>query len=426
MTDELTAPRRESRFPLIATIAVFFASYLTWRPMPDVMFTISDALFLLSAYQLAVRHDLPMHSFGSLTPWWLSSLALVLGGLLLGSVDDADPLRWLIVALQYCFAWLALPVLLIGHGRERAITLAKALVLGMVAMEGFGVFIYVKYVGSFWDARKLLGVDFLTGARRLGAFTADANWNGGAITFALPFVYYLVLERHISRLTGAIAVMVLVAGLALSASFTAFCSACFAAVVFALVAGLRPGMKTVVAVLLTIGVASQLELVLPRTFQARVVNALERGDISEAGTFEGRAALIREAWGMTDDHLLLGVGADQYRVISKLHAPVHNMYLLLWIEGGLAALVGWVGMMAVLLATGAAAARIDRRAGALTLSVTAVLVIFSAASPHMYARLWAVPVMLAVAVAAEARSAARRRVDARPANNGFVWAPVAP
>ena len=416
--------RRAHETAYVAAAAVFLASYLTWRPVSDIMFTLSDALFILTAWQLAARNELPLQSFGGLTHWWLASLGLVLGGLLVGSVADADPVRWLIIALQYTFAWLVLPVLLVGHGRDRAITLAKALVYGMAAMEAFGIIIYVKYLGNFWDARALLGIDFLTGARRLGAFTADANWNGGAVSFALPFVYYLVLEREMSRLSGAVVAAILLGGLALSASFTAFSSACVAAAVFAVVSGLRPGLKTSIAGLVAIGIVSQLQLVLPATFQARVVNAIESGDISEAGTFEGRAALIAEAWGMTDQHLLIGAGADQYRVISRMHAPVHNMYLLLWIEGGLVAMVGWISMIGVLVANAIGVTRVNRRAGALALSVTTVLIIFSVASPHMYARLWAVPVLLAVAVAREARTARRPARTPSP-TNGLAWAPGA-
>lgn len=424
MTDRLNGEGRARQTVFVAAAAVFLASYLTWRPLPDILFTISDALFVLTAYQLMVRHELSMQPFGRLTAVWLVSLALLLAGLFVGSVAGSDPLRWPIIAMQYCFAWLVLPVLLIGHGRDRAIMLARALVFGMVAMEAFGVFIYMKYSGSFWEARSLLGIDFLTGARRLGAFTADANWNGAAISFALPFVYYLVLERHMSRWLGAVCAAVLFAGLALSASFTAFTSTCAAAVLFAIVAGLRPGIRTAVACLLLIGGVSQLQLVLPPTFQARVVNALESGEISEAGTFEGRAALIGEAWRMTGDHLLIGAGADQYRAISTFHAPVHNMYLLLWIEGGVVAVVGWIGMIGVLVATGASAARTNRHAGALALTVTSVLITFSVASPHMYARLWAAPVALAVAIACEARTV-RRRSGAAASFPGWSWSPVA-
>lgn len=94
---------------------------------------------------------------------------------------------------------------------------------------------------------------------------------------------------------------------------------------------------------------------LPKTFQTRVLGALSSGDISEAGTFLSRAALMEEAAHIISEEQirLVGLGADQFRERSVQSAPVHNIYLLLWVEGGLLALVGWlmfsgVGMLLAL------------------------------------------------------------------------------
>ncbi len=141
---------------------------------------------------------------------------------------------------------------------------------------------------------------------------------------------------------------------------------------------------------------------LPQIFVNRVGNAIGSGDIDQAGTFVGRMALIREAWSIADHHLFIGLGADQYRVVSVYQAPVHNMYLLLWAEGGLIAMFGWVLMQAVILAAAVKAYPRDHVAAALTLSVATTFLISSTASPHMYARLWPVPVLLALAVSIEA------------------------
>lgn len=78
------------------------------------------------------------------------------------------------------------------------------------------------------------------------------------------------------------------------------------------------------------------------------------------------------------------------------------MYLLLWVEGGFVALLGWLAMMAAALAIVLAAFYRDRLSGALGLTVLMSFLVFSAASPHMYARLWAVPVLLALAIAMNA------------------------
>src|SRR3546814_14727504 len=64
--------------------------------------------------------------------------------------------------------------------------------------------------------------------------------------------------------------------------------------------------------------------------------------MSQAGTFTGRMDLILEAWEIVEDTMFVGIGVDQYRVVSPTQVPVHNMYLLLWAEGGLLALLGWM------------------------------------------------------------------------------------
>src|SRR3546814_16856122 len=108
--------------------------------------------------------------------------------------------------------------------------------------------------------------------------------------------------------------------------------------------------------------------------------------------------LIREAWGIVEDTMIVGLGVEQYRTISFADTPVHNMYLLLWAEGGLLALLGWLLLMTISALVAIGVYQYDRQAAALGLSVLATFLIFSTASPHMYARVWLVPLMLALTV----------------------------
>ncbi len=397
------APVRQV-LPWVAMLAAFLSSYLTWRPIPDILFTVSDALFIVSIGYLASRRRLSSVPFGDLTPLWLASFGLLAAGLLIGSVAGDDPLRWVIVTGQYAFAWIALPAALTGHGKTALLSLGKALVAGVVAMEAFGAVVYFGYQGSFWETRNQFGVSFLTAQHRLGAFTADANWNGAAVSMALPFVYFLMLKGEMRRSLAMVAIAILLLGLALTASVTAFASAVAAFVVFFLTGRLRLSLKPLAIIAALLAIAVQFDVQMPQTFEARVFRALESGDINEAGTYIGRAELMRDAWALAENHMLVGVGADQYRVVSTLRAPVHDIYLLLWVEGGLLALFGWLGMMAVLAIRALAGYRQDRLATALALSVLAVFFVFSVANPHMYARFWALPPLLALALAAAYRA----------------------
>jgi O-antigen ligase len=411
--------RRRASAPLPIRLAVFTAAYLSWRPSVDIMFTVSDALFITGFIYLLIVRRVPNAPFASLTPLLVIGYAVMMTGLFISSIFDADPMRFVIVSIQYGFAWLVLPFVLCGHGRDYTMSLAKYFLASVALMEAFGAVIYFTFYRSFHETRSILGLDFLSGSRRLGAFVTDANWNGAVAAMAVPFAVYLVSARQIRPITGAVAIALLLLGVVLSASFTAFCSVAAALLVFVAAGVIRPPLWTIpIIVAISLGVA---HYGLPTQFEKRVGTAVATGEISQAGTFEGRLALVKNTWKLLGKHYILGVGADQDRVVNGLRAPVHNMYLLIWIEGGLLALLGWLLIICTFIARAISAYRFDRRAASLALSVVAIFITFSIASPHMYARLWAVPVLLALAIAQSAiLDALRPRPARRFLRNGLL------
>jgi hypothetical protein len=70
--------------------------------------------------------------------------------------------------------------------------------------------------------------------------------------------------------------------------------------------------------------------------------------------------------------------------------------MLVWVEGGFPALIGWVTLLLV-LGFGALLIRRERPLdAAVGLCVLAVFIIFSFTSAYMYARVWVAPVILAL------------------------------
>jgi len=383
--------------------AVFFGAYLSWRPSLAILFTLSDALFVLAAGQLVVSRRIPLEPFGVLTPVWLLSFATMMLGLGIGSVTGPDPIRWVVVASQYGFAWVILPFLLLGHGQATMRGLATALLAGVVAMETVGIAVISLYHGTFEESRSLLGLDFISGAGRLGAFATDANWNGATISMALPFAFYLTARGLVRPWVGGFAIGILMFALLLTASATAFGSALAAIAIFVVAGAVRPRLSVLMMTGMLVIAMAQWQIALPSAFEKRVGSAITSGNIAGAGTYTGRILLIEDAWRRVGDHMIVGVGVDQDRIVSRLRAPVHNMYLLIWVEGGGLALLGWLGMIVAFLVTALGTFRHDRLASGLALSVMGTFLLFSTASPHMYARLWAVPVLLALGVARTCR-----------------------
>lgn len=379
--------------------AVFLASYTTWRVHFDYLFTISDLLFCVAALLLLMSGRINILPFAGMTVLWYGALLLMLASLLASSLFYGNGERWLIVAGQYGFAFGLLPMLLVQTSWPLTRRLALMLVLGVTAMELFGAAVYHVTDHDYQTAQRF-GYEFITGANRLGAFTADANWNAAVIAMTLPFTFYLGRIGRLNTIATASCVGILALGLVLTGSVTGFTSACGASAVYLAMAGdrkvVRAAMLLIVLVvaLVSVGVIDAL----PDAFEKRVAGAIEAGDMSSAGTYVGRMALIKEAWQMADQTTLLGIGVDQYRVDSSDKMPVHNMYLLVWTEGGMFALVGWLAMLTLPLALSFLCLGRDRGAAGMGLAVTLVFIGFSVAAPHMYSRSWTVPLILAMSV----------------------------
>lgn len=379
-------------------LAVFLSPYVVWRVVPPYLFTLSDALFCIAGILLLAGRGIVVRPLQDWSALWLLGLAGLLLGFFIGSVVNGDPLRWIIVAGQYGFAFALLPALLLRERRRSLILAVMALIAGVAAMELFGTIVYYATDASHEQARHF-GFEFITGAQRLGAFMADANWNAAMIAMTTPFVLYLARIGQL-RLPVAFAILgIFGSGLLLSGSFTGFASTAVGALAFLLLDWGRRSIGMLIGIVALASAMTATGIALPATFQNRVATALVQGDISQAGTFAGRMELVREAWNIVGDTTLVGLGVDQYRVVSIDRAPVHNIYLLAWAEGGLLSLFGWLLMMLVPVSVAIRRFATDRAAAALLIAVTLSFLIFSNAAPHMYARSWVVPLILALGIA---------------------------
>ncbi|WOK36508.1 O-antigen ligase family protein [Sphingomonas sp. C3-2] len=373
----------------------FFCPYISWRPS-EMLFTLSDGLFVIGIALVILARRMPLQPFNDSTPLWLLTSAALVIGLFIGSMANGVLDRWLVAGLQYLFSLILLPMILMGQGERRTYALLKASLAGVVAMELFGAAAYFVYDGSYLELQRF-SHEFVTGAGRLTAFLGDANWNAAVIAMALPCALYLRLKRQISAAAAGFSVTILIIGMVLTASFTGTVTAALGVLFFLVIGKVRPSFHFVLAGLAAITIMFSMGYGLPKAFENRVAPALEQGDLQQAGTFSDRAELMREAWGIVENRMVVGLGVDQYRKMSKDGAPVHNIYLLLWAEGGLISLFGWLGLMILLAVRAIRAVPQDRLAAALGLSVLLTFVAFSNAAPHMYARAWIAPLLLGMA-----------------------------
>jgi O-antigen ligase len=385
---------------LLFYAATFLVSYNIWR-IGSINLTFSDVLFTILLVVLAARSKLEPVPLGSMTAPWMLLFATMIAGLFLGSLVNGDLARWGIVAGQYTFSLLLLPMIFLAQPRTVLHGAVFAFVAGVTSMEVIGIAAYYLFPSAN-AAAAFFGHDFVTPAGRLGSFVGEANWNGVMIAMALQYVIYCVRVKIISQPVALAIGTALAWALLLTGSFTAFSAALIGGLINVVVGRALPSAKVVVAAVLLATFLWQTGYRAPDVFTRRVGGAYQSGDLEQAGTFTGRKELVIEAWRKVEDTTIVGMGVDRYREWSDGNAPVHNIYLLLWAEGGVFALVGWLGILFILFMIPISVWRIDRLAAALGCSTGAIFVIVSIATPHMFGRLWIVPFLIACGIALRA------------------------
>ncbi len=374
-------------------IAVFFSGWAVLR-IGEINLTLSDVFLALVILVMLSRGEINKKPFGNLTAFWLIGLGLMLLGLLVSTIVNGSVERWLIVSAQYLFALLLVPMLLAGQPVSLTRILPPIFVFGIVISQLIGISAMALFENA--DTRDLLGDGFLTGNGRLGAMTGEPNPNGAMVAMALPMLIHSVRQGTIPLAIGVVCGLLLAWGLLSSGSFTGFVAATAALAVYLAISGLKPLVYTFAIGAMATGLFLASGLPLPEAFDARVVGALSTGNLDSAGTFTGRSRLIAEAWAMADDNIFIGLGVDQFREVSIYGAPVHHLHLLIWNEGGIIAFVGLFILLLTMLAIAFVTISKRRPEGAMILSVIVVFNVYTFSIPHMYSRLWILPVLLAI------------------------------
>ncbi|MDC0660382.1 O-antigen ligase family protein [Leisingera sp. SS27] len=377
-------------FALVAA-AVMLAPVNYWR-LGVAYFTLSDVFALCSFAVMLARGRLPLRPLGAAGGIWFGSVFLLLLGFLTGSVLNGDALDGAQGILQYSFSLLLLPMVLLRRTRQETVLLIKLLVLSLVLVMIHGAY-YVHFHPDDWR--------FVSPNGRLKSVIERVNATGTLAALAILFTLWLRLAGAIGPALALLAWAVLGYGLLLTASNTGFFLAAAGLLVFALCLGAVRILAAVMLFAAVAGIAVYFwgELFLPEAFQQRVLGALRSGNLAEAGTFGDRLLLMQEAVRIADGTIWSGLGIDQYRMVSRFSAPVHNAYLLILAEGGLVSLLGLAGLLMTGVWLGWHERAHQHRAlsPALTLATVLMLALALTGITHFYARFWLVPWLLALA-----------------------------
>ena len=126
--------RRLGAYRLLLAVAAFLFSWHIFR-IGDINFTLSDAALFGCLMLLASRRGLNAQPLGALTPPLLLGLVLLLGGMLAGSAANGNPLRWMVIAGQYVFAYMLVPMILFSADRAWLRRCALFFALGVATAQ---------------------------------------------------------------------------------------------------------------------------------------------------------------------------------------------------------------------------------------------------------------------------------------------------
>ncbi len=382
-------------------LAVFLAPMREFRPT-EIAFTYSDLVFCLVGLMVLVRRRISIAPLQDVTALWMVANLFLVGGLFASSIVNGSAGAALVVCTQYFFAYAFLPFIMM-RDEQTALLLAKTLIFATLFMVVCGfIFVATGYNG---------GYRYITGSGRLASFAGNPNDFALLIALCVPVLMYVWYTKAMSALVCLVIFVCFFIGLIMASSNSGLGSTVLGIAAFLLLAGsIRLLLKGVVlAAVMILAVATVGYDYLPEVFQKRVLSALESGSIDQAGTYQGRMDLMVEASNLLDGSLLLGIGADQYREHSYQGEPVHNQYLLVWVEGGSIAIFGWLLIMVTIALIGVRSyqQRIEgRECAAMVLSIILIFAILANTSPHLYARCWIVPAFVAIGLTLARRMSA--------------------
>jgi hypothetical protein len=133
------------------------------------------------------------------------------------------------------------------------------------------------------------------------------------------------------------------------------------------------------------------DFLIPDVFQRRVIRLIYSRDYSSAGSFLERVDRIYEALLIIDRDVLFGIGADGYRDIAPL---VHNTFLLVFAEGGIFALLGFLLLLLSVSISAVKLWLINYSLGVAAVAVISVFALNALTTNHLYGRHWIIPLFL--------------------------------
>lgn len=332
-------------------LAFFLAPFDTIR-LPGIYLTISDLVLILILPLLLInllRHN---NKINSITVRLASACFLIIFGFIIsifrGSGDAVLPT--ISYSIQFLFVLFYLPLLLNKYILKKDIYLKMLYyyVLGFLTsiLIGLTINFFLPGIDS-----TLVSKGIFVSSSRFGAFIGS-NGLAKLISVIIPLVFLLYHRKMIDKKYLLIAILVLLLALLKTSSNGGTLATVFSISMVLILSKTWKLKKEIYAI---IGISALVGSVLIindyldiQMFINRVYNNLKYLNLAEAGSYNIKIELMKEAIGMISKNPLIGIGADQYPNLSSFNSNVHNSYLLFWSEGGIISLIGFLYIPVIL------------------------------------------------------------------------------
>jgi len=315
--------------------------------MGNTPVSIADALLILLFMSLLLeafsgkKIGIAAHSI--VIVWLISGCFVVIGLLVSNLLHSVGSLSSFSRIAQYAFSYLLVPITLaVLFQRTPAEQALLWCVWGFFASAAIAVATAMLSPDLY---RGLVEVGFFPVEDRVGGFVGP---NGLAKTIALltPYLLWKISTERSYPVKYTVVFLVFALGV-IGAASVAGVSAFGVAMVLTLLAFPRATLRLIVPVTIVsvVFVAVPLSALTNEKVAAsleRLSKAWEMGGVVGSPSYDIRTWLVEEAKGFIEESPLIGIGAGRYEHLSLFGIQVHNTYLLLWCEGGIVALMGFL------------------------------------------------------------------------------------
>lgn len=191
----------------------------------------------------------------------------------------------------------------------------------------------------------LINKELLIGTRRFGSFIGT-NSLAKTIAMCFPILFLLINIGNLSKKESFFIFIIYIIGLVETASIggtLATLMAIFLSFIF--VSNITTQRKVLVVFLAILCVSIPLFLtgiIEFDFFTSRVMDTFFSGNLEGSGSYSMKMSLMKDALKIITENPLWGLGPGGFYDNSIYQQTVHNSYLLLWAEGGILSLIGFL------------------------------------------------------------------------------------